>query len=69
LAVYPSEANFLYIDVGRDACGVFERLLREGVIVRHFDGRWLRITIGLPEENTRCMAALERTLAEIPIRT
>jgi histidinol-phosphate aminotransferase len=63
LAVCPSEANFLYIDVGRDAKAVFERLLREGVIVRHFDGRSLRITIGLPEENTRCIAALERALS------
>ncbi|MFZ5862781.1 MAG: histidinol-phosphate transaminase [Nitrospirota bacterium] len=64
LAVLPSEANFLYIDVGRDARALFERLLREGVIVRHFDGRWLRITIGLPEENTRCMAALEKVLTD-----
>jgi histidinol-phosphate aminotransferase len=43
---------------------VFERLLREGVIVRHFDGPWLRITIGLPEENTRCMSALEKVLTD-----
>jgi histidinol-phosphate aminotransferase len=50
--------------VGRDARGVFERLLREGVIVRHFDGPWLRITIGLPEENTRCMSALEKVLTD-----
>jgi histidinol-phosphate aminotransferase len=64
LSVVPSEANFLYIDVGRDARGVFERLLREGVIVRHFEGPWLRITIGLPEENTRCMAALQKALPD-----
>jgi histidinol-phosphate aminotransferase len=66
LPVLPTEANFVYLDVGRDARGVFERLLREGVIVRHFDGRWLRITIGLPEENTRCMAALEKVLTDEP---
>jgi histidinol-phosphate aminotransferase len=64
LSVFPTEANFLYIDVGRDARGVFERMLRQGVIVRHFDGRWLRITIGLPEENARCITALEQALTD-----
>lgn len=63
LGYYPSESNFLYVNTGRDGRRVFERLLREGVIVRHFDGPWLRITVGLPEENTRCMAALERALS------
>jgi histidinol-phosphate aminotransferase len=65
LAFYPTEANFLYVDVGRDGRAVFERLLREGVIVRHIEGARLRITIGLPEENQKCVAALERVLAEI----
>ncbi len=62
LTWYPSESNFVYVNLGRDGHAVFERLLREGVIVRHFEGPWLRITIGLPEENTRCVAALERAL-------
>lgn len=62
LVFYPSESNFLYVNVGRDGRQVFESLLREGVIVRHFDGPWLRVTIGLPEENTRCVAALEKAL-------
>jgi histidinol-phosphate aminotransferase len=64
LGFYPSESNFLYVNTGRDGRRVFERLLREGVIVRHFDGPWLRITVGLPEENTRCVAALERALSD-----
>jgi histidinol-phosphate aminotransferase len=64
VAFYPSESNFLYVNVGRDGRSVFERMLREGVIVRHFDGPWLRITIGLPEENTRCIAALEKALTD-----
>jgi histidinol-phosphate aminotransferase len=64
LTWYPSESNFVYVNLGRDGRAVFERLLREGVIVRHFEGPWLRITIGLPEENTRCVEALERALAD-----
>jgi histidinol-phosphate aminotransferase len=58
----PSDANFLYVDVGRDGREVFEALLREGVIVRHLEGRMLRITIGLPEENRLCLQALGKVL-------
>lgn len=58
----PSEANFLYFDVGRSGREVFEALLREGVIVRHIEGRMLRVTIGLPEENTRFLQALKAVL-------
>jgi len=59
----PSEANFLYFDVGRDGREVFEALLREGVIVRHIEGRMLRVTIGLPEENRRFLQALKKVLS------
>ena len=58
----PSEANFLYFDVGREGHAVFEALLREGVIVRHIDGDMLRVTIGLEEENAAFLAALKRVL-------
>jgi histidinol-phosphate aminotransferase len=59
----PSDANFLFFDVGRDGRKVFEALLREGVIVRHIAGRMLRVTIGLPEENERFLQALKKVLA------
>jgi histidinol-phosphate aminotransferase len=65
----PSEANFLYFDVGRDGKPVFEALLREGVIVRHIHGRMLRVTIGLPEENERFLQALTNVLGREPKRT
>ncbi len=54
----PSDANFLFFDVGQDGRRVFDALLREGVIVRHIDGPFLRVTIGLPEENRRFLEAL-----------
>ena len=54
----PSETNFLYFDVGRDGREVFDALLRKGIIVRHIDGRMLRVTIGLPEENQLFLSAL-----------
>lgn len=58
----PSEANFLYFDCGRDGRAVFDALLREGVIIRHIEGRMLRVTIGLPDENIRFLEALKKVL-------
>jgi len=58
----PSEANFLYFDVGLDGRAVFDALLREGVIVRHIEGTMLRVTIGLPEENRQFLQALKTVL-------
>lgn len=59
----PSQANFLFFDVGRDGRAVFEALLRQGVIVRHIEGRLLRVTIGLPEENRYFLDALKKVLS------
>jgi histidinol-phosphate aminotransferase len=62
----PSHANFLLVRVG-DGARVYERLLREGVIVRPVGSYGLpehvRVTVGLPEENRRFLAALESALA------
>ncbi|MBI5316929.1 MAG: histidinol-phosphate transaminase [Nitrospirae bacterium] len=58
----PSEANFVYVDVGRDGRAVFEALLREGIIIRHIDGPMVRVTIGLEEENREFLAALKRVI-------
>ena len=61
-----SVANFITVDTGRTAVDVYEALLREGVIVRPIANyampRHLRITVGNPEENARCLAALEKIL-------
>jgi histidinol-phosphate aminotransferase len=64
LHVVPSQANFLYFDVQRDGKAVFEALLRRGVIVRHLGGAFLRVTIGLPHENDRFIAALQAVLTQ-----
>lgn len=55
----PSETNFLYFDVGRNGRAVFDALLAKGIIVRHIEGRMLRVTIGLPDENQLFLSALE----------
>jgi len=59
----PSQANFLFFDVGRDGRVVFEALLRQGIIVRHIEGRLLRVTIGLPGENRYFLDALKKVLS------
>jgi histidinol-phosphate aminotransferase len=64
----PSVGNFLCIHVG-DAAAINEGLLRAGVIVRPVANYglpdYLRITIGRPEENARCIAALEDLLGGV----
>ena len=62
----PSHANFLLVHVG-DGARVYEQMLRDGVIVRPVANYGLpqhvRVTVGLPEENRRFLAALESALA------
>ena len=66
VAWVPSHANFLLVEVG-DAGTVYGRLLRQGVIVRPVANyglpSWLRVTVGLPDENARFLAALRSALA------
>ena len=57
--VFPSEANFLYVNVGQDGRHLYHQLLQKGVIVRHIEGMMIRVTIGLPEENIQFLAALK----------
>lgn len=67
LSWIPSRANFLAVDLGRNAAPVYEGLLREGVIVRPVGGygmpNHLRVSIGQPQENSRFLEALSRVLA------
>ncbi len=62
-----SEANFVLFDVARPAVEVFDRMLREGVLLRPCGSfglpTHLRVTVGTAEENQRFVAALERVLA------
>lgn len=66
LSYIPSMGNFITIDFNRPAQPIYEALLREGVIVRPIASygmpNHLRISIGLPEENQRCLAALRKVL-------
>jgi histidinol-phosphate aminotransferase len=65
LQFVPSYGNFVLVRVG-NAGAVYEGLLRKGVIVRPVGGyglpEWLRVSVGLPEENDRLLAALAQVM-------
>lgn len=63
---FPTQANFLLVDVEKRAGEVYERLLHQGVIVRAMTSygfpNFIRVTAGLPEENERFVAALKTVM-------
>ncbi|RNC77620.1 histidinol-phosphate transaminase [Piscirickettsia salmonis] len=69
LEYLPSVTNFILVKVGEHAMNIFNALLKEGVIVRPTvaDGlpKFLRISVGLPEENQVFINKLEKVLKEI----
>jgi histidinol-phosphate aminotransferase len=69
LTYLPSSGNFVLVKVGNDneaGARVNRELLKRGVIVRPVGNyglpQWLRISIGLPEENAICIQALNAIL-------
>lgn len=59
----PSQTNFVLVRIGPKAKEVADLLLRRGVIIRHMGSydlpEFLRISVGLPEENQRFAEALK----------
>ncbi len=66
LAVWPSQANFLLVEVQNDPNLVFTEMLKRGVILRPVGGyglkKHLRISIGTMEENRRMLLAFKECL-------
>jgi len=54
------------IDVRKDADEIYEDMLRKGVIVRSMKSygypNYIRVNVGLHEENIRFLKALEKSL-------
>ena len=70
LEYVPSYGNFVLVKVGNDdgaGSRVNLELLKKGIIVRPVNAyglpKWLRISIGLPEENRAFISALKEVLA------
>jgi len=64
----PTQSNFVMVDVGTDSVECFDALMRHGVTVRTGEifglPTWLRVTIGLPEENATFIDALRAVLGK-----
>jgi histidinol-phosphate aminotransferase len=61
----PGTANFVMVNVG-DGHAIFEKLLRQGIIVRPLKGynlpEWIRISVGTMEENKKLVAAFKEVM-------
>jgi histidinol-phosphate aminotransferase len=66
LELAPAFGNFVLVRIG-PAAAVYQELLRRGIIVRPVANyglpEWLRITVGLPDENARFLRELPEALA------
>ena len=64
----PSRANFISFDCGEDSNDAFNKLLLEGVIVRSLRvykmPNFLRVSVGLPEENLTFLEKIKSTLSK-----
>lgn len=63
----PSKANFILAQVSKGQA-FFESMLKQGVIIRSMDAyklpQWVRISIGTPAQNTRCIEALDSIFSQ-----
>lgn len=66
LAFVKSSSNFVLVNVG-DGNEIYQALVEQGVVVRPMAGyglpEWIRVSIGLPEENLRFLDTLTQVLA------
>jgi histidinol-phosphate aminotransferase len=67
LEVVPSHANFLLVRTG-EGNRVFQDMLKQGVIIRSMASYklpdWVRISIGTPDQNRRCLEVLDSVLSQ-----
>jgi histidinol-phosphate aminotransferase len=67
--VFETNTNFFLVAIGCDGKELYEAMLHKGVIVRPMAAYgypdYIRITVGLPEENKRLVESLAEVLAEL----
>jgi histidinol-phosphate aminotransferase len=66
LPYIPSQTNFVLVRIGNDAPRVYEDLLKRGIITRFIANigldEYIRVSVGLPEENNAFISALTEVL-------
>ena len=56
----PTQANFIWTNLGPDTPTIIQALLERGTIIRPMADEWTRITVGTPKENRKLVADLDR---------
>ncbi|MDN4618005.1 histidinol-phosphate transaminase [Paenibacillus sp. PsM32] len=67
LHYFPSQTNFIMVDVKHQALEIFQSMLRRGVIVRAGHQKYptyIRVTVGTARENEIFIRALEESMQE-----
>lgn len=68
LRYIPSSGNFLLVEIGIDSSFAELEFLKKGIVIRNGEEfglpKWLRISVGKPEENQKVIEALEIILKE-----
>ncbi len=72
VTAYPSHANFIAFQTESTAAEVVDALYAEGVLVRDISRyplleRFLRVSIGSPQENDLFLAALKKTMQKVQV--
>jgi histidinol-phosphate aminotransferase len=73
LRVFEGEGNFILLEVsdtGATADGIVRAMLAEGILIRslashHLKRGFVRVSVGSPEDNRRCVEALRKVLAKL----
>jgi histidinol-phosphate aminotransferase len=62
----PSQANFVMVNIKKDAAKIFECLLKKGIIIRSMKSyglpQWIRVTPARPRENKKFIRELKKLL-------
>ncbi|WP_339186736.1 histidinol-phosphate transaminase [Paenibacillus sp. FSL R5-0490] len=67
LSYFPSQGNFIMVDLNMPSAIAFQSLLKQGIIVRsgfNVYPTYIRVSVGTSEQNRAFVTALENTLAE-----
>lgn len=61
-----TEANFIFVNVGIDSTGIFQKMLERGIVIRSGDiwglSHFIRLTIGTRDQNQRFIRILREIL-------
>jgi histidinol-phosphate aminotransferase len=68
ITAYPSETNFILLRTPKDSTDIYSKLKQEGILIKNLNKpgplkNCLRVTVGMPEENSEFIKTLKSILA------